>query len=106
MAKNIFYIGISYDEPFPLEGRDYILVMHIPENGEEWYSLVPDNGEGIPGNQDPSIKRYHGFRGSYGGTAKYAEGCRRLEKVMHIETYDTYILFECKLSEDLKADQK
>ena len=47
------------------------------ENGSDMMVWREDNGEGFPGNSDPSIKCYHGWRGTYNDTAFYACGLRR-----------------------------
>jgi len=44
-------------------------------------SSFPDNGEGWPGNSEPRIKLYHGWRGTTDDWAVYAHGVREVLRV-------------------------
>lgn len=88
-------------------GDNYILVSR--ENiltGSTTYRLVPDNG-GISGNMDPSIKRYHGWRGTTNDISTYAYGLRRIERIDAIKG-DAFgnRSVKVKLSADLKPEEE
>lgn len=55
--------------------RDYI------NDGFSNFDAIPYTGDGIGGNSNPSIKRYHGWRGTTNGVAKYAHGVRKIISV-------------------------
>ena len=61
-------------------GAEFILLEYQAENGNEWFALREHNGQGIAGNMNQSIKRYHGWRGTTNNIAKYAHGVRKIIK--------------------------
>lgn len=64
----------------PVVGDEAILICHLDTiSGHEEWSLY--QGDGAPGNVNPSERRYHGWRGTTGRTSLYACGMRRIEKV-------------------------
>jgi len=52
--------------------------VYIPVTVSNTMSDVPD---GIGGNSNPDIKRFHGWRGTTNNIARYAEGVRKCESV-------------------------
>lgn len=72
---------IDYHTRFtPHEGDEAILVCNtdIRTGDETWYLY---HGEGVPGNMNAAVKRYHGWRGTTANTSVDAFGLRRVEKV-------------------------
>ena len=64
----------------PTVGDEAILVCRTDTiNGCEKWSLF--KGDGVPGNMNSNVKRYHGWRGTTGKTSVDAFGMRRIEKV-------------------------
>lgn len=102
---------ILRDGQVPRIGRRYILVCKVdsdakPGSKDEYY-LYPDNGEGISGNMNPDIKRYHGFRGSGEWQSTRAEGLHQLREILEVVKtfgYDAYSL-KVRLSADLVPDE-
>lgn len=64
----------------PHEGDEAILVCNtdIRTGYETWYLY---RGEGVPGNMDFSVKRYHGWRGTTASISVDAFGLRRVERI-------------------------
>lgn len=63
-------------------GDEFVLVeLENLVTGDRWYRLVPDNGEGIPGNLYPTVYCYHGWRGTTNNIHKQAHGLRKVVKV-------------------------
>jgi hypothetical protein len=88
----------------PGVGEKGILVTseHVYKNTNEvGVGFMPDNGEGIPGNMDRNICRYHGWRGTTNDVATYAHGLR--EVIARRETTNTTVV---TFGPDLKADEK
>ena len=64
------------------------VILYSRENtmtGKTLYNIVPDNGMGIGGNLDSSVKRYHGWRGTTNDVSIHALGCR---KILAISDYN------------------
>lgn len=72
---------IDYHTRFtPREGEEAILVCKTDiRSGYETWCLY--RGEGVPGNMNSAVKRYHGWRGTTAGISVDAFGVRRVEKV-------------------------
>ena len=74
--------------------------------GDSWFELRPDNGEGIPGNMDSDVCRYHGWRGTTNNIYEAAHGLRKVTKVSGIlwddDEYDEYI--KVTVGKDLHPD--
>ena len=62
-------------------GTEFILLEYQDENGNAWYGLRKHDGQGIGGNMNANIKRYHGWRGTTNNVSKYAHGVRKIIKV-------------------------
>ena len=74
---HIDYYGIELKTGIPYlvcENRNTI-------KGTKYYSFNPDISKGIPGNMDPSVRRYHGWRGTTDNVSRYALGVRKIEKI-------------------------
>lgn len=74
--------------PKPRVGNVYIPVtvsntMSRNENTRDHlaWALLEDVPDGIGGNSNPDIKRFHGWRGTTNNIARYAEGVRKCESV-------------------------
>lgn len=64
----------------PIVGDEAILICRLDTiSGYEEWCLY--QGDGVPGNMNPSVKRYHGWRGANARISVYAFGLRRIEKV-------------------------
>lgn len=60
-------------------GDEVILIeYHVIGTDHDYYDIVEHKGEGIPGNSNPSIKCYHGWRGSSSTLETNACGVRRI----------------------------
>lgn len=79
MRQKTFVID-SHTKFMPAVGDEAILVCRLDtiSGHEEWFLY---KGDGAPGNCNPSVKRYHGWRGTTARTAIYAFGLRRIVKV-------------------------
>lgn len=108
--KRVYKIYWSPKYAMPEVGKAYIFFSR--ENvmtGTESFHLMdwdPEKG-GIPGNINPSIRRYHGWRGTYGNTATYALGVRRVDEIIRFKQDDDgNYYFKVRLSaKDLVADE-
>lgn len=89
-ASRAFYTDIDHDAimceyeaeqiGLPIVGQEYIVAIsnYVGPNGDRIPRLrfAPDNGEGWPGNSDPSFKSYHGWRGTTNDWSVHAYGLR------------------------------
>lgn len=67
-------------------GDEYILVERVRETtGDVTYDIVPHQGHGVPGNLNPDVKLYHGWRGTTDGWSKTACGVRKIIKVSPVK---------------------
>lgn len=74
--------AVMFDErDIPTIGQTGILGISERPDGSESAWLVADHGEGLPGNTDHNIRRYHGWRGTTNGIATYAHGLRTVEAI-------------------------
>ena len=67
---------------------DDLVILYCRENiltGKTSYNIIPDNGQGMGGNLDSAIKRYHGWRGTTNDISVHALGCR---KILAISDYE------------------
>lgn len=53
--------------------------------GSKSFRLVFDCLEGIPGNSNPNITRFHGWRGTYNDISNDAHGLREIIKVRELK---------------------
>lgn len=49
------------------------------------FSLVFDCPDGIPGNSNPNITRFHGWRGTTDDNSQYAHGLRKIIKIRELK---------------------
>lgn len=106
--KTVYKISPLYGADIIKAGESYILTEteHVTRTDiKPVYHLYPDNGEGIPGNMNSAVKRYHGWRGTTNDHSVTALGLRRVESILEEATYcdDPYI--KVKLSPDLAPDR-
>lgn len=61
-------------------GDTYIVALreHVGKNILSGLVFMEDNGAGWPGNSNPAIKRYHGWRGTFNDIGLFAYGLRQL----------------------------
>ena len=66
-----------------LKVGDEVILIERKREGSDSSSWICElyKGEGIGGNANPEIKRYHGWRGTSYGVAYYAHGVRKVIKV-------------------------
>ena len=73
--------------------------INVNTNETTWNFASAD---GAPGNSDPSIRRYHGWRGTTNNSSATARGLRRVEKIQRFKNGN----YAITLSEDLKPDEE
>ena len=94
------------------KGDEVILCEKVVEGSvsDDGYFYVKKHlGEGIPGNLNKEIKRYHGWRGMTDGVAMYAYGVRKIIKIQILpdDTSDKYGLrkgYKITVGKDLHPD--
>lgn len=95
-------ITIKFDRtriPADLKVGDRVILVeyHNTLTDHSSYSLSADNGEGIGGNMNPEIRRYHGWRGSFNDVATNAYGLR---EVLSMEVTRMDSRFEPRFEDD------
>ena len=95
MTQKTLYIDTNYKRTLADILADYhsgdaVILYGIKREGApektEIFRIMKDNGMGIMGNVD-SIFRYHGWRGTSDGMAKYAYGLRKIKSLSVIDRY-------------------
>lgn len=82
-----FNLSGGYNPYYPGDdvkvGDEYILVKIVETKQDDYthWGLLEHDGHGVPGNSNPDITRYHGWRGTSYGTALYAYGLRKVTAV-------------------------
>lgn len=100
MSQEMFD-GFEYEHGKMEIGQIYTVLEKTNINtGDTWYVLIPGDTGGIEGNMDPTVKRYHGWRGTTNGIQVYAEGVRAVENIVTYKNGNRKIT----LGEDLKAN--
>ena len=71
---------------------DKVLVTHmyheLVPNDEGWWDISKKHAEeGYPGNMDHTVKRFHGWRGTYNNVSTNAMGVYEIKKVQELEDY-------------------
>lgn len=85
------------------EGEIYTVVEYSNIlTGAKWYKLMAGDFGGVAGNQNPAIRKYHGWRGTTNDVSKDAEGVRRIEKIIQYKNGNYKIV----LSGDLVPDKE
>ena len=66
-------------DPAPEAGQTYMIAIRedIMHTDRPVDVLVATDRGGWPGNSDPTVRRYHGWRGTWNDVATYAHGHRR-----------------------------
>ncbi len=64
------------------------------------FYLIPDCNDGIGGNSNPNIKRYHGWRGTTQDSCCDAWGLREIKAIIQRKRY-----IAVKISDDLLTDE-
>jgi hypothetical protein len=81
----------AYDLDFvPEVGEEVVLISHENNMNDRVSFTLRQAPEGIPGNMDSSIKRFHGWRGTYNDVATYAHGLRRILKITTVDLGGDY----------------
>ena len=88
----------------PKVGQVVILISreNVMSGGKEEFSIVKDQ-DGIRGNADSSIKRYHGWRGTTNDVTLYAHGLRKIAKVESVDLGANYG-YKITVGKDLYPD--
>ncbi|HIQ83052.1 MAG TPA: hypothetical protein IAA52_08105 [Candidatus Pullichristensenella stercorigallinarum] len=69
------------DEKFKVGDLVILLERSYINDGYSTFDAIPYTGDGISGNMDSSIKRFHGWRGTTNDVAQYAHGVRKIIRV-------------------------
>lgn len=87
-------------------GDEVILIGYSREgSGTEWFDIRQHSGSGVSGNLDTNQKRYHGWRGTTNGIAKYAYGVRKVTKVLDLGEDDFgEKVYKVTVSKDIHPD--
>lgn len=89
--KYTFRIQTFYtDETYKV--GDKVLVLHYcnesNHSDEEWYGISKRYAEdGYPGNMDHTVKRFHGWRGTYNNISTNACGVYEIKKVEKLDNW-------------------
>lgn len=99
--------GFEYEFTKPLEiGEEVMLIEKQNENtGDSEFCLRKGNGVG--GNMNREIRKYHGWRGTTNGIATYAHGLRKIIKAGEVveDEYGDYVQ-KVTVGRDLKPDEE
>lgn len=84
-------------------GVEYAIVecCNVLEPSMVWYELIPDVDDGIGGNMNPAIKRWHGWRGTTNDISMTACGLHKVTRISGYKNGD----YRISLGPDLKADE-
>lgn len=86
----------------PEVGQLFTLARHEDLSTGFSYYRLGGSPEGIGGNMDRSVKRYHGWRGTTNNISVEACGLRRIEKIQLCKNGNAWIT----VSADLKPDEE
>ncbi|GEM_PF-3226149 len=92
------------------EGDEVILYERKQEGADiSSFHVIKHLGEGISGNANKEIKKYHGWRGTRDGIATYAHGVRKILKVGKLPLKDAvdlgmYDPYKITVSEDIHPE--
>ena len=79
--------------------------VNTNQNYSTWYAYEWD-GEGMEGNMNPNIKRYHGWRGTTNDNAYYAHSVRKVIKVTPLyEDFDFPEYWKITVGKDLYPER-
>ena len=91
----------------PKEGQEVILISreNVMRGTGENFSIVnlTDAPNGIGGNMDHTVKRFHGWRGTTDDIALHTHGVRKITKVSSI-VLDTDFGYKITVGPDLHPD--
>jgi hypothetical protein len=94
-----------YGSEFWSKVGDEVIVMEYSSifGDSSTWKLIPieDCPDGIPGNANHSVKRYHGWRGTTDDIACYAHGVREIESIAHTSNPD---YLRVRVGKDLHPD--
>lgn len=69
------------EEIFKVGDLVILIERRYVNDGYSNFDAIPYTGDGIGGNMDSSIKRFHGWRGTTNDIALYAHGVRKIIRV-------------------------
>lgn len=75
-------------------------------SNREVFSALPlaSFPDGVPGNADSSICRFHGWRGTTNNISRSAYGVRRVNAVEAVECKDGRVMLKVRVGKDLHPD--
>lgn len=90
-------------------GDDVMLVERVHGSNYSVWSVAPNHPDGIGGNTDPAIRRFHGWRGTSNHNGRdiavYAHGLRKITKIERMTEADNGELqFKISVGPDLHPD--
>lgn len=88
---------------------DEVILLEMyrePYCDSSWWDAVKHTGDGVPGNMNREIKRYHGWRGTSYGVSLNAHGVHRVTKVVDLgdNPHDIGNLYKVTVGKDLHPD--
>lgn len=97
--------GCSITKPLAVGDCVMLVEKYNEETGKSFFKLV--RGEGIGGNSDPSIKKYHGWRGTTNSVSTFAHGLRKIIKASNpIKVDDDFGYYQkVTVGKDLKPNE-
>lgn len=103
-TQKTFYYTSQYDDEIFKVGDEVVLVETINEltNVSTFEPRIATDG--IGGNMDNNVKRYHGWRGTTNNKALFAHGLRRILKIEDVEDVYNINTFKITVGKDLHTD--
>ena len=103
MRQKTFKVSNLRLDFVPRVGQEVILIgrENVMRGGEEF--TIINALEGIGGNMDSNVKRFHGWRGTTNDIALYAHGLRKITKVESVDLGADYG-YKITVGKDLHPD--
>lgn len=104
MRQKTFTYIPHWESEIPKVGDEVVLV-EITNNLKGWIKWEPRVApEGIPGNMDSKVKRFHGWRGTTDDVAIYAHGLRQVTKITPAGVIDGSQAYKVTVGKDLHPE--
>ena len=84
-----------FDDVDSYKPGDKVLVYEVSDDmtgRSTWHFAKRFAESGFPGNMDPSIKCFHGWRGSYNNVSRYARGVYSIKEIIREGIYTKIVL--------------